>query len=54
MIDDTISCALNVKIVTTVREAAIFCFKELPRYSQGGAKENQATFSDDACIHYMF
>jgi len=54
MIDDTISYAINVKVVTTVREAAIFCFKELSRYSQGGAKENQATFSEGACILYMF
>jgi len=54
MIDDTISYVLNVKVVTTVREAAIYCFKELSRYSQSGAKENQAKFSEDACIHYMF
>jgi hypothetical protein len=39
--DDTISYALHVKVVTTVREAVMFCFKELSRHSQGGPKENQ-------------
>lgn len=42
-----------MKVVTIVREAVMFYFKDLSRYSQGGAKENHTTFSEDACIHYM-
>jgi hypothetical protein len=52
--DDTINYALNVKVVTTVRKAVMFYFKELSRHSQGGAEENHTTFSEDACMHYMF
>jgi hypothetical protein len=43
-----------VKVITTVREAVMFYIKELSRHSQGGAKENQNTFSEDAYFHYMF
>jgi hypothetical protein len=43
-----------VKVVTAVREAVMFYFKELSRHSQGGAEENHTTFSEDVCIHYMF
>jgi len=32
----------------------MFYFKELSRHSQGGAEENHTTFSEDACMHYMF
>jgi hypothetical protein len=43
-----------VKVVTTVREAVFFYFKEMSRHSQGGADENHTTFSEDAYIHYTF